>query len=101
MRRWLVRIGFALVVLFVLALIAAWIAMRASLPAMDGTRVLRGLAAPVTVRRDVRGVVTIEADNERDAIRALADVIQTCGGAQVPRATLNHVGSDVLEIETV
>ena len=74
MRRWLLRIGFALLALFVLALIAAWIAMRASLPAMDGTLVLRGLAAPVTVRRDARGVVTIEADNERDAIRALGYV---------------------------
>lgn len=74
MRRWLVRIGFVLLVLFCLALIAAWIAMRASLPTMDGTLVLRGLAAPVVVRRDVRGVVTIEADNERDAIRALGYV---------------------------
>lgn len=74
MRRWLVRIGFALLLLLVVASVAAWVAMRASVPLMDGTHNLSGLAAPVTVQRDARGVVTIEANSERDAMRALGYV---------------------------
>src|SRR6478752_2551538 len=74
MRRWLLRILAVLGVLLLLALVSAWGAMRASLPKLDGTLALPGLSAPVTVSRDALGVVTIDAANERDALRALGYV---------------------------
>ncbi|UHQ19412.1 penicillin acylase family protein [Lysobacter sp. KIS68-7] len=74
MRRWLLRIGAVVGVLLLLAIVSAWGAMRASLPKLDGMLSLPGLSAPVTVKRDALGVVTIDAANERDALRALGYV---------------------------
>ncbi len=45
--------------------------MRASLPPLDGTRPLAGLAAAVTIERDANGIPTVHAVNREDAIRAL------------------------------
>src|SRR5882757_11150326 len=45
--------------------------MRASLPQLEGSFVVGGLAAPVTVERDVLGVPTIRGANRADVSRAL------------------------------
>ncbi|HJR72671.1 MAG TPA: penicillin acylase family protein [Luteimonas sp.] len=74
MVRWLKRIALLLVLLVVAAVIAAWFALRASLPTLDGELSLHGLSAPVTIQRDRLGVVTIDAANETDAMRALGYV---------------------------
>ncbi|HEU4813782.1 MAG TPA: penicillin acylase family protein [Xanthomonadaceae bacterium] len=71
MRKWLVRGALALLILIVLLIIAAWLALRASLPALEGEQPLTGLAAPATITRDAIGVVTIDAASEADAYRAL------------------------------
>jgi penicillin amidase len=74
MRRWIVRIGAGVLLLLLLGVAAAWLAMRASLPQLEGTHVLPGVSAPVNIERDSLGVVTIEAANEADAMRALGFV---------------------------
>ena len=74
MRRWLRRVAIALLALAALAALAAWWALRGSLPPLDGDVALDGLSSQVTVQRDALGVVTIEAANERDALRALGYV---------------------------
>ncbi|MDQ3511540.1 MAG: penicillin acylase family protein, partial [Pseudomonadota bacterium] len=71
MTRWLKRGALVLLLLAVIAAVTAWALMRASLPTLSGDRPLIGLSAPATVQRDALGVVTIDADNEMDAMRAL------------------------------
>src|SRR5262245_46636278 len=77
-RRVLRRLGLglaALVVLAILALLAAglWLRsrMQASLPQLDGRRVLAGLSAPVTVERDALGVPTVRGADRLDVARGL------------------------------
>lgn len=74
MAKWLKRIGLALLVLILLTLFAVWWLLRGSLPQLDGELALPGLSAPVTIQRDKLGVVTIDAANETDAMRALGYV---------------------------
>lgn len=74
MRKWLGRLLLAIVVLVVAALLAVYLLMRGSLPQLDGNSALQGLAAPVSVQRDQRGVVTIDAASQVDAMRALGYV---------------------------
>ena len=74
MARWIKRAAVALLLLVLLAALAAWWLMRGSLPVLDGELDLAGLSASVTVQRDALGVVTIDAANERDAMRALSYV---------------------------
>ena len=74
MARWIKRGAAALLLLVVLAAGAAWALLRGSLPVLDGELDLSGLSAAVTVQRDALGVVTIDAGNERDAMRALGYV---------------------------
>ncbi|MGO1540401.1 MAG: penicillin acylase family protein [Luteimonas sp.] len=74
MRKWLPRIAALLLALALLALLAAWLALRASLPALEGEHALPGLAAPVQVQRDALGTATIEAASDVDAARALGYV---------------------------
>jgi penicillin G amidase len=68
------RILLALLILFLLLVLAAWALLRGSVAMLDGRLALRGLSAPVTVQRDALGVVTIDASSERDAMRALGYV---------------------------
>ena len=56
--------------LVIIAVVALWFAVRASLPQLDGVRALAGLAAPVQISRDQTGVVTIRAGDRRDAALA-------------------------------
>ncbi|TKR32847.1 penicillin acylase family protein [Luteimonas gilva] len=74
MVRWLKRIALLLVLIVLAAVITVWLSLRASLPKLEGEWALRGLSAPVTVQRDRLGVVTIDAANETDAMRALGYV---------------------------
>ena len=62
------------ILLLLLALAAAWIAMRMSLPALAGDRSLAGVKSAVSVSRDTRGTVTIAAADMADAVRALGFV---------------------------
>lgn len=74
MLKWLKRILITLALLLVAGLGTGWWLMRGSLPVLDGELALDGLSAPVTVQRDALGVVTIDAANETDAMRALGYV---------------------------
>lgn len=74
MKKWLKRIALWLLVLIVIGLGTGWWLMRGSLPTLDGELALDGLSAPVTIQRDALGVVTIDATNETDALRALGFV---------------------------
>ncbi|HEY9400353.1 MAG TPA: penicillin acylase family protein, partial [Luteimonas sp.] len=68
------RLLLAMLVLLLLALLAAWWLLRGSVPTLDGTLNLPGLAAPVAIQRDALGVVTVDAGSEEDAMRALGYV---------------------------
>ena len=71
MTKWMLRGVLALSGLLLVAALVAWLALRGSLPVLDGERSLAGLSAPATVARDANGVVTIDAGSEADAYRAL------------------------------
>ena len=66
MRRWVVRLLAALLAGVAVVAILAWLTVRASLPQLDGTIELEGLAAEVSIVRDVAGIPTITADNRLD-----------------------------------
>ena len=74
MLKWLKRISILVLALIVFAAGTGWWLMRGSVPTLDGELALDGLTAPVTVQRDALGVVTIDAANEVDALRALGYV---------------------------
>ncbi|MGY8565018.1 penicillin acylase family protein [Paracidovorax citrulli] len=71
MRRWLMRVLVLVVVLAVVVIGVAWVLLRGSLPTLEGSETVTGLQAPVTVSRDALGVVSIDAANGADAMRAL------------------------------
>jgi penicillin amidase len=60
------RLLVALLALPVLALLGAWLALRASLPQLEGRRHAPLLSAPVTVARDADGVPVISGANRFD-----------------------------------
>ena len=68
--RFLRRLIFISCALLAVAVLALWLTLRASLPALDGELSLPGLSAPVQIGRDDLGVVTIHAANRRDAALA-------------------------------
>ncbi len=74
MRKWIWRLLAVIVVCGLLGIAAAWWLLRGSLPQLEGAVALPGLSAPVTIARDALGIVTIDADNETDAMRALGYV---------------------------
>ena len=74
MVRWIVRITAALAAIALLLMLLAWWALRGSLPQLDGDRALAGLRAPATVSRDALGVVTVDAADRLDGVRALGFV---------------------------
>ncbi|WP_305805807.1 penicillin acylase family protein [Stenotrophomonas sp. YIM B06876] len=74
MPRWLLRSLWVLQGLLILAVAGIWLLVRGSLPQLDGASVLPGLGAAVSVQRDARGVVTVQAGNEADMARALGYV---------------------------
>lgn len=68
--RILLRVLAWLLLAALVALFMAWIAMRASLPELDGDHHVAGLSAPVIVGRDAYGVPDIQAATRLDAARA-------------------------------
>jgi penicillin amidase len=74
MLRWLKRLALLFVLFVIVAVLGIWWLLRGSLPQLDGEVALPGLSAPVTIARDALGVVTIDAANETDAMRALGYV---------------------------
>jgi penicillin G amidase len=74
LRKVIVRTTLAILLLAASAAIAAYLVLRQSLPQLAGTAALAKLAAPVSVARDALGTATIQADNDRDAMRALGFV---------------------------
>jgi penicillin amidase len=68
--RWLLR-GLLWLLLFVaLAALAAWLALRASLPDIEGEARLAGLSGRVLVERDSHGVPVIRGASRLDVARA-------------------------------
>lgn len=74
MLTWFKRILLALLVLVAVSCVLVWWLLRGSLPSLDGELALAGLSAPVSMQRDALGVVTIDAANQADAMRALGFV---------------------------
>ncbi len=74
MLKWLKRIAVAMLVLAILLVLVIWWLLRGSLPQLDGKIALAGLSAPASIQRDHLGVVTIDAANATDAMRALGYV---------------------------
>lgn len=74
MFRWLKRIALLLLLLLLGGALTGWWLLRGSLPQLDGEMALDGPSAPVAIQRDKLGVVTIDAANEADAMRALGYV---------------------------
>jgi penicillin amidase len=70
-RRIAVAAGIFLVGAVVLAALAAWLVLRASLPTLDGRVALAGVHASVRVERDADGVPSITAQNRGDLAFAL------------------------------
>ncbi|MGX5732080.1 penicillin acylase family protein [Pseudoxanthomonas beigongshangi] len=74
MQTWIRRIALLVLALSACILASAWWVLRDSLPRLEGRAILPGLQAPATIQRDALGVVTIDAANENDAMRALGYV---------------------------
>ncbi|MEG2803736.1 penicillin acylase family protein [Stenotrophomonas sp.] len=74
MRRWLKRLVWTAAVMVLGTGLVVWLLIRGSLAQLEGERAVAGLQAPVQVSRDARGVVTIEAASQADAMRALGRV---------------------------
>ena len=60
--------------LLALIALAIYLAARASLPVLDGTKFMINVTAPVTVTRDAQGTVAIDAQTKFDAMQALGFV---------------------------
>ncbi|MFD0322809.1 penicillin acylase family protein [Lysobacter gummosus] len=74
MAKWIKRGLLALLCLFAIGGVTAWWLLRGSLPRLEGELALPGLSAPATIQRDALGVITVDAANEADAMRALGYV---------------------------
>ncbi|MEP7157212.1 MAG: penicillin acylase family protein, partial [Betaproteobacteria bacterium] len=68
------NIVLGLLVLVLLIVAGAYLALRGSLPRLEGDTGLAALKAPVTLTRDERGTVQISAKDMNDAMRALGFV---------------------------
>ena len=60
----------AIAVLLVATVGAAWLALRASLPKIEGEAALAGLSAPAAIERDAAGVPVIRGRTRADVARA-------------------------------
>ncbi|WP_310386060.1 penicillin acylase family protein [Roseateles sp.] len=70
-RRWARRFVFGLGSLFLLTVLSAWVALRASLPQLDGAITLPGLSAPLSMERDALGTAVLRGENRLDLARGL------------------------------
>ena len=60
------RIGVGVLAGAVLALVAAWLLLRASLPDLDGTIAVHGIGSEATIERDANGIPVITAQSRGD-----------------------------------
>jgi penicillin G amidase len=72
--RWFGVAAAAIAAIVLLTILIIVLAMRGSLPQLDGDSRVTGLVQPVSVTRDAQGTVSIEATSRDDAIRALGFV---------------------------
>ena len=75
--RWLrisLKVMAATLLLALVTLAVLYFILRSSLPQLDGEVIMPKLSKAVSLSRDARGTVTIEADNMRDAMRTLGFV---------------------------
>lgn len=70
MKRWFKRLFLIVILLALLAIVAVYMLLRASLPQYAGNAQLVGLADTVKVERDQYGVASVFASNRLDAARA-------------------------------
>ena len=66
MKKWLIRLLVFAGALGIVAVAAAWLALRASLPVLDGTLDVEGLSATARIHRDADGIPVITAVNRAD-----------------------------------
>ena len=66
MRRWIVRAGVVAFAVLVVAGLALWLTLRASLPQLDGELVAPGLRHTATIQRDNAGIPVITARTRAD-----------------------------------
>lgn len=71
MGKWLKRITVLFVVLLLSGIGAGWWTVSGSLAKLDGELTVPGLSAAAVLYRDANGVLTVDANNEEDAMRAL------------------------------
>ncbi len=71
LRRWLKILSVVLVAVLASVALGAWLALRASLPMLDGKLALAGLAGPASIERDALGTVVVRAGNRADVAFAL------------------------------
>lgn len=69
--RLLIRLAALLLLAVAASALAAWLALRGSLPVATGERPLAGLVAPAGIERDALGVATVTAADATDLARAL------------------------------
>ena len=72
--RWLLRLVVLILVLAIVLAVAAWLALRGSLPQLDGSLQTTSISAAASIERDALGTVTIKAENRTDATWALGYV---------------------------
>lgn len=73
-RRWLWRILGSIVILLAIAVLGAWLTLRASIPMLNGQLAVAGLTTSTTIERDALGTATIKAASRGDAAFALGFV---------------------------
>ena len=66
MLRWITRAAALFAALALVVVVAAWLMIRASLPDLDGTATVAGIADAVLIERDAAGIPTITAQNRKD-----------------------------------
>ena len=64
--RWFLRLAAALVVIVVVAAVSVAIALRSSLPSVDGEFAVSGITSAAVIERDAEGIPTITASNRKD-----------------------------------
>ena len=72
--RWVGRLVFGLAALLLLLALLAWMAVRASLPQLDGPITLTDLNAPLSISRDALGSAVLQGSNSLDLARGLGFV---------------------------
>lgn len=67
--------GGSLLLIVAVAVLAAYLVFRASLPQLDGELAIPGLRAEVGVERDAMGVPTLKSANRRDLAQATLNIV--------------------------